>query len=303
VNDGADAVTAWIDVPTDPARAFALFTDDVDAWYVVDANTVFDVTRTVAVRFEPGVGGRLLDVHDAATGEGRELGRVTTWEAGQRLVFVDSHGTEVDVRFDAVAGGTRVTLVHRGLAALPAAEADHVRRHGWPTVLPWFEQFATTGRHASRQRGDSVTPADPAPVGPGPRGLSPYLYYADAGAALDWLARVLGFGESVRYVDPDGVVQEGEIQVGAARLMVSGRAPGPSEGAGLMLIVDVADVDAHHARTVAAGVAADPPVDQPYGPRTYQVDDPWGYHWVMWQERPDHVMELGDLREERVGTR
>jgi uncharacterized glyoxalase superfamily protein PhnB len=297
-----DAVGASVDVPVDPDHAFTLFTAEVDAWYVVDANTVFDVTRTVAVRFEPGVGGRLVDVHDATTGAGRELGRITTWEPGRRLVFRDSHGTEVDVAFTAVGGGTRVTLVHRGLDALPAAEADHVRRHGWPIVLPWYRRHAAAtaaaveGGPAMAATGSGTSSASSRRGARGVLGLSPYLYYDDAGAALDWLARVLGFGTSVRYVDGEGVVQEGEIEVGATRLMVSGRAPGPDEGAGLLLVVHVADVDAHHAATVAAGVAADPPVQQPYGPRTYDVRDPWGYRWVLWEERPDAPVDLGGLR-------
>ena len=53
-------------------------------------------TRAENVRFEPGVGGRLVEVHDAATGEGRTMGDVTVWEPGARLVFVDRRGTEVD---------------------------------------------------------------------------------------------------------------------------------------------------------------------------------------------------------------
>lgn len=32
--------------------------------------------------------------------------------------------------------------------------------------------------------------------------------------ALDWLARVFGFGPSTRYVDDAGVVHEGHIMVG-----------------------------------------------------------------------------------------
>ena len=139
---------------------------------------------------------------------------------------------------------------------------------------------------------------DPAPVTF--LGVSPYLYYEDANAALDWLQRVFGFGESVRYVDADSVVQESEIAVGPTTVMASGRAPGPDEGPGQLLVVYVDDVDAHHARVVAAGVAADPPEDQSYGPRTYHVTDPWGYRWYFWQQVRPFVEEPGGLREQRV---
>ncbi len=58
------------------------------------------------------------------------------------------------------------------------------------------------------------------------RGVAPYLYYEDAGKALEWLTRVLGFRERVRYVDPDGVVQEAEMTVGEATIHMSGAGTG-----------------------------------------------------------------------------
>ncbi len=133
-----DSVTATVEVAVDPDIAFDVFTGEIGTWYRRNRFTVFDVGRTVDVRFEPRVGGRLLDVYDRASGEGREMGRVVAWEPGRRLVFTDNHATEVEVRFKAVRGGTRVTLEHRGFDRLPRDEADHVRRYGWPQVLGWF---------------------------------------------------------------------------------------------------------------------------------------------------------------------
>ena len=131
-------------------------------------------------------------------------------------------------------------------------------------------------------------------------GVSPYLYYADAGAALDWLARVFGFGESVRYLDGDGTVREAEIAVGDTRVMMTGQAPGPDDGPGQLLIVHLDDVDAHYACTVAAGVEAEPPKDESYGPRTYHVTDPWGYKWYFWQQVRPYTESEGGLKEVRV---
>ena len=34
--------------------------------------------------------------------------------------------------------------------------------------------------------------------------VAPYLYYEDAGAAMDWLVRVFGFEETVRMANPTG---------------------------------------------------------------------------------------------------
>jgi uncharacterized glyoxalase superfamily protein PhnB/uncharacterized protein YndB with AHSA1/START domain len=261
------SVATSVDVGVDPATAFGVFVDEIDARYRVERDTVVDLTRTVAIRFEPRLGGRLMDVYDAATGEGREMGRITGWEPGRRLVFTDNRGTEVEVTFGAVALGTRVTIEHRGLDRLEPAMADHVRRFGWGLLLPWYR------RHVDTRRSDEMAFL----------GITPYLYYEDGAAALDWLARVFGFGRTQRRTGADGRVDEAEIEVGPARVMISGRAPGPQNGPGALLVVDVDDVDALHARITAAGVACDAPRDEVYGPRTCNVTDPWGYHWYFWQ--------------------
>jgi len=265
-----DAVQASIEVAVDPAAAFAAFTDDIDQWYVVDEHTVPDFTRTKAIRFEPYVGGRLLDVHDAATGEGRAIATVTAWEPGDRLAFTDARETTVEVTFAPSDYGTRVTLVHSGLDRLPNSEAEHVRRYGWhATLLPWFELW---------HRRDS----DQAAISFG--AAAPYLYYAEAGAALDWLERVFGWGPQHRMTDDSGNVQEGSIDVGPGhRIDVSGRPPGPYEGGGALLIVAVSDVAALHERIVAAGAEVSEPKDEAYGPRQIHCTDPSGYRWYFWQ--------------------
>jgi uncharacterized protein YndB with AHSA1/START domain len=139
-------VRVTIDVDVDPATAFTVFTDEIDAWYKRDRNTLYDFSRALAVRFEPRVGGRLLEVYDAETGDGREMGRVTAWEPGQRLVFVDARDTEVEVTFaESAAGSTRVTLEHRGLEKLSDAEAEKHARYGWHLLVPWYEQYVKKG--------------------------------------------------------------------------------------------------------------------------------------------------------------
>lgn len=115
-------------------------------------------------------------------------------------------------------------------------------------------------------------------------GLTPYLYYADADAALAWLEKVFGFGPSTRWLDPDGVLQEADIMVGDAKVSMSARAPGPSDGPGALLIVTVDDLDARREHAlVTADVAVSDIEQQPYGPRSFDVTDPWGYKWYFWQ--------------------
>jgi uncharacterized glyoxalase superfamily protein PhnB len=73
---------------------------------------------TARVRFEPGVGGRLVEVCDTSTGEGREMARVTVWEPGH--VHVD----DVDKVYEqAKAAGTEFD-------GEPADQAYGVRSFG-----------------------------------------------------------------------------------------------------------------------------------------------------------------------------
>jgi uncharacterized glyoxalase superfamily protein PhnB len=90
-------------------------------------------------------------------------------------------------------------------------------------------------------------------------GVAPYLYYEDAGEALEWLARVFGFRERVRYVDEDGSVKVAEMNVGDTTIHVDGAGAGYWERNGTtgpvghLAIVHVDDVEAHHAHATAAG--------------------------------------------------
>lgn len=121
-------------VAVDPATAFALFTEDVDAWWRRGPRHRFRPGRDGVLRFEPGVGGRLVEVYDEAAGDLYEVGEVRVWEPGRRLAFAwrgtafaPGEETIVEVHFERVAAGTRVTLEHRGWDAL---RPDHPARHG-----------------------------------------------------------------------------------------------------------------------------------------------------------------------------
>ena len=46
------------------------------------------------------MGGRLIEVDDASTGDGLTVGEIVVWEPGTRLMFVDTRKTEIDVRFE-----------------------------------------------------------------------------------------------------------------------------------------------------------------------------------------------------------
>ena len=81
------------------------------------------------------------------------------------------------------------------------------------------------------------------------RGLAPYLYYADATAALAWLTRVFGFTEEVRFCDGAGEVFQATLRAGDARIQIAGVGPdywqakGVDGPVGQLNILYVDDVD------------------------------------------------------------
>lgn len=118
--------------------------------------------------------------------------------------------------------------------------------------------------------------------------LSPYLYYEDAEAAMDWLIRAFGFGERLRTHDPDGRLGHGELEVGEGDGVVMLGTPDgfrrPSRSA-FGVYVHVADVEAHYTRAKGEGATiTDEPADQSYGVRSYGVVDLEGVQW--WFAQP-----------------
>ena len=114
--------------------------------------------------------------------------------------------------------------------------------------------------------------------------VTPYLYYADAAAALDWLERVFGFGPRQTVAGDGGRRRGGRDRPRSGpRDDDAAARPGPAEGGGALVIVAVTDVDELRAHILAAGVGVEEPRDEDYGPRTIHVTDPWGYRWYFWQ--------------------
>ena len=149
-----NVVTATVEVTVDPPTAFAIFTEEIGQWWRPGPINWNDNRRALSIRIEPGVGGRWLEVYDAVTGEGFECGRIIVWEPGARLVFLYKDaghaidGTEVEIRFEPVEGGTRVTLEHRGWDALPpdiAAPRRNLKRSGWANILLWYSDWTFWG--------------------------------------------------------------------------------------------------------------------------------------------------------------
>lgn len=129
------------------------------------------------------------------------------------------------------------------------------------------------------------------------RGLAPYLYYSDAGEALEWLVRVFGFTEKVRYVDASGIVFQATILAGDTEIQLAGvgaeywNTKGVDGPVGQLNIIYVDDVEAQHERvqTVLGDIEVSTPQDQPYGARVFTVQDIGGNSWTFWQQVSDTV--------------
>ena len=106
-----------------PQRAFALFTEQAGLWWPADRRHTADAHS--AIRIESG--GRFFE--RAADGSEVELGVVRHFEAPDRLRLDwypgtgQANPTQVDIRFEAVDGGTRVTVRHGPAGAAAAAAA------------------------------------------------------------------------------------------------------------------------------------------------------------------------------------
>jgi uncharacterized protein YndB with AHSA1/START domain len=132
-------------VPAPPARAFAAFTEQIAEWWQPNGLFEFSAGRTGTLAFEPGPGGRLVEVYP--DGSSFVIGYIRAWDPPRRLVlswrqanFAPDQETELHVRFDDVDDPasavveTRVVVEHFGWDRIPP---EHAARHGFP--LATFE--------------------------------------------------------------------------------------------------------------------------------------------------------------------
>lgn len=135
--------------------------------------------------------------------------------------------------------------------------------------------------------------------------ISSSVYYDDAGAAIDWLCAAFGFEVRLRIEGDEGRIEYSELTLGEGLVMVGStvKAAEPGEpwrqllaspqGLGgrhtQSLCVYVDDVDAMHARAVAAGAKVmRAPKTSDYGDdywtdRSCGLTDPEGHLWWFMQ--------------------
>lgn len=122
--------------------------------------------------------------------------------------------------------------------------------------------------------------------------ISPYLYYEDGAAAIDWLTQAFGFRERMRMPGDDGRIMHAELELDGGVVMLAApqreRFKNPKELASSSVYVYVDDVDGHFERARQAGAEIlQEPQTQPYGDRHYGARDPAGHEWWFGQHVED----------------
>jgi PhnB protein len=124
--------------------------------------------------------------------------------------------------------------------------------------------------------------------------VTPYLYYKDSDAALEFITRALGAKEKFKMTGEDGKIAHAEVEFDDAVVMFG--TPGPDykspnelggRTAGTYVYVD--DVDAHFEHVKGEGVKiTSETTDQFYGDRSFACEDPEGHQWWF----ATHVKEV-----------
>jgi len=267
----ARTISSEVTVSAGPDTAFAVFTDEMDLWWVRGPINYHDSARAVGMRCEHGVGGRLLELYSFDGSDALVLGRITCWQPGKFLAWDSAvDDVTVEVRFESVPGGTKVSVT----ASIPADGADNGGT-AWVRVVPgwlggWFQRRDTAPR----------TPADVNRLG-----LA--IYYAKPEEAADWLADAFGFVPAGRYGGDDYEHRWIEFKIGNNSVMLfplHGE-PGKVPPVTHQTWVFVDDLDAHLAHARSRGATIISGISQ-HGYRAYEAADLEGRRWTFAQARP-----------------
>lgn len=249
-------VTAEVVVPVAPHRAFDLYVHRPGRTHPDEGLS----GAAAEIVYEPFEGGRWFE--RGPDGGEHDWGRVLTYDPGQRLVLAwmvgavegewvydpdPARASRAEVTFQAVDGGTRVSVVHTGFEAHGDGAASIHRgvSGGWGRDLDDLSRAATEGT--------------------GVQTMHISLFCSDVEQCLDFY-RSVGFREAFR-VPESGAIDHVEVDVAGARLgLVSRRAAGAQTGLDLgpesasaprgpsaEVVLWCSDVDGLHARALASG--------------------------------------------------
>lgn len=280
MSDGDEqrSISTEVEVAVDPDTAFDAFTAELDLWWVRGPINHHNAGRALAMRCEPGVGGRLLEVYDEA-GDALELARITEWEPGARLAWQSSiDDVSTEVAFEPSERGTRVRVTAR----IPAGGQD---RGGtsWTRVVPkWFGPWCARRADAPHEVRDLAR-------------LGLAISYARPAAAARWLAETFGFRSPDPLPEgPDPLPHGGhghpwiEFRIGDSSLIIYPLAQGSDADGPPTHVpwVYVDDVDDHYRRAVSRGARVVAELASPWGLPYYVAADLEGHRWTFAQARP-----------------
>ncbi len=286
------SVTSSVEVPADCATAFKVFTEELGCWWLPGPINFHDATRACSMRLEPGVGGRVLEVYDAESGNGREIARITEWLPPTRVAWASSLDDVVtEVAFTESSAGTTVSVI----ATIPVGGSDEGGT-AWIRVVPtwlarWFDR---------RDRVAHVPEVFAR--------LAVAVHYAEPGAAARWLRDVFGL-EPASSVPDDGNGHGWiEFRAGNCAIIVLPRelAPGDDEVSlartAVVPWVFVDDLDTHFAHATASGATIEVEIWH-HGARAYEASDLEGNRWTFAQAGPTtHLNDAAPSRSQVIGS-
>ena len=121
--------------------------------------------------------------------------------------------------------------------------------------------------------------------------IFPYLTYADAPAAIDWLCRTFGFELAASYPTSDGRIAHAALRHHGLYVMLSSEleeldnhAPAGDQVATSRIHMHVDDVDEHYQHSLTEGATIVQGLqDRFWGIRSYHALDLEGYRWSFCQ--------------------
>lgn len=138
--------------------------------------------------------------------------------------------------------------------------------------------------------------------------VTPYLIVKGAARAIAFYEKAFDARPRLLLPAPGGGIAHAELSIGDSVVMLAdefpgmaARCPGAIGGTPVSLLIYVEDVDAIHARAVAAGARPLGPLENRfYGDRSGQVQDPFGHIWTLASHIEDVTPEQLQARMEAV---
>ena len=133
------------------------------------------------------------------------------------------------------------------------------------------------------------------PIPDGFHTITPHMVVSDAAKAIEFYKKAFGAQEIERFMTPDGKgVMHAQLKIGDSMVMLGNEfpptclSPKSRGGTSVSLHVYVDNADATFERAVKSGCTAKMPMmDQFWGDRYGQVEDPFGHQWSIATHKQD----------------